>query len=128
MTDYVSDILIKIKNANWSGKPSVSFPASAFGLAIAETLAKNGFVGAVSKKGKKARTIEVVLIYEDEKPKISGVKRMSKLSRRLYRGWRDIFPVRNGYGKLIISTPKGIMTGDEARKEKVGGEPLFEIW
>jgi small subunit ribosomal protein S8 len=128
MSDYISNIIIKLKNANWANKPNAVFPYSNYGLSIAEALSKNGFVGGVSKKGKKTKMVEVGLLYEDGTPKISGVKRLSKLSKRSYLGYKDIKSVKRGYGKMIISTPKGILSGEEARKQKVGGEPLFEIW
>lgn len=128
MSDYISNIIIKLKNANWANKPVATFPYSNYGLALAETLSKTGFVGSVSKKGKKTRLVEVGLLYEDGSPKISGVKRISKLSKRAYLGYKDIKSIKRGYGKLIISTPKGVLTGEDARKQKVGGEPLFEIW
>jgi small subunit ribosomal protein S8 len=97
---------------------------------ILVTLEKAGFIKSFSKKGKKViKTIEVELAYEDDKsPKIQGAQQVSKYSRRLYYKADEIFPVRNGYGSLVITTPKGVMTDREARKEKVGGEPLFKIW
>ena len=60
--------------------------------------------------------------------RVHDVKRVSKPSRRVYYAVKDIVPVRRGYGRVILSTPKGVLTGDAARKEKVGGEALFEIW
>ena len=72
--------------------------------------------------------IEVELIYPEGKPKIRGVKRVSKPSRRVYISYKDARPVKSGYGLAIITTPKGILTDSEARKEKVGGELLFNIW
>ena len=83
----------------------------------------------VVKKGKKTRKfIEVELVYKDNRPRITGVRRLSKTSRRVYLGIRAIRPFRQGYGQLILSTPRGILTGDEARRLKVGGEPLFTIY
>ncbi len=128
MSDYISNTIIKIKNANWAKKSVVAFPYSSYGLALAEALSKNGFVGSVAKKGKKIKVVEVGLLYENGAPKIAGLKRISKLSKRSYLGYKDIKTVKRGYGKMIISTPKGVITGDEARKLKVGGEPLFQIW
>ena len=72
--------------------------------------------------------MEVVLIYKDKKPKISEAIRISKQSRRVYFGMKDIHTIRNGMGILILSTPKGILSGKEARKEQVGGEALFKMW
>jgi len=119
---------MRIKNANQTKKATVTFPYSSIALAIAETLSKNGYIGDVSRKGKRSRSIETALIYEKELPRISGVKRLSKQSKRMYVGANEIKSVMNGYGKVIVSTPQGVLTGEEARKAKVGGELLFEIW
>ena len=72
--------------------------------------------------------LEVELIYADKKPRITEVERVSKQSRRVYFGIKDIHSVKNGSGLLVLSTPKGILSGKEARKEQVGGEALFKIW
>ena len=112
-----------------NGKDFVSVPHSKLRLSIAQALLKNGYVVSVAEKGKKTKkTIEIGVAYKDGKPKMKEVKRISKLSRRIYYGYRDIRPIRNGFGVLMLSTPKGILTGDEARKENVGGEALFKIW
>lgn len=128
MTDYISNIIVKIRNANQKNKATVTFPFSSLGMAVAEVLNKSGYIGLFSRKGKKARSIEATLLYENNLPKITGVKRLSKQSKRVYIGFKNINPVMNSYGKVIISTPKGVMTGESARKAKVGGELLFEIW
>ena len=84
----------------------------------------------VDKKGKKVRkTLDVMLKYvEKGVPVIHGARRISKPGRRVYKKAHEIMPVRYGHGALLLSTPKGVMTDKEARKEKVGGEALFEIW
>jgi small subunit ribosomal protein S8 len=97
--------------------------------AILQCLKKEGYVKEVAKKVKIGQPIlEVELIYIDKKPKITEVERVSKQSRRVYFGMKDIHSVRNGSGLLVLSTPKGILSGKEARKEQVGGEALFRIW
>ena len=118
-----------MKNASLAGKANTSFPYSKMKNAIAECLKKEGYIAGLSKKTKKGMPVlEVDLIYIDGKPKISEVDRISKQSRRVYMGVKDIRPVRNGFGVLVLSTPKGIISGKEARKEQVGGEALFKIW
>ncbi len=118
-----------IKNASLAGKESVSFPASKIKFAILECLKKEGYVGEVAKKVKKDHpVIEAKLIYVDKTPKVTQVERVSKQSRRVYFGVKDIHKVRNGSGLLVLSTPKGILSGRDARKEQVGGEALFKIW
>lgn len=123
-------MIIKLKNASLQGKETVSFPYSKMSLAIAELLEKEGWVKAVAKKGKKVlKTIEVELAYgEDKSPRVTGVERVSKLSKRVYKGSKEIRLVRNGYGTLVLTTPNGIVTDKQAKAQKVGGEALFKIW
>lgn len=118
-----------MKNAGNAGHPTVLVPYSKFKESILGLLQKEGYVKSFSKKGKKiAKFIEVELAYTGEEPKIKGVERVSKPSKRVYTKADDIRSVRQGYGMLVLSTPKGVMTDREARKEKVGGETLFKIW
>jgi small subunit ribosomal protein S8 len=128
--DVIGDLITRLQNAGAIGKASVSLPYSAFKMAVAEKLKDQGFVKAVEKKGKKVRkTLDVTLKYNDDgKHVIQGAKRISKPGRRMYKSVIEIHPVRYGHGALVLSTPKGILTDKEARKEKVGGEVLFEIW
>ena len=118
-----------MKNASLADKESVAFPYSKMKNAISECLKKAGYLGEISKKVKKGQPmLEVKLVYIDKKPRITEVERISKQSRRVYFGMKDIHSVRNGSGLLVLSTPKGILSGKEARKEQVGGEALFKIW
>jgi len=127
--DSISNMIIMMKNASLAGKETVSFPYSKMKNAIAECLKKEGYVGAVSKKVKGGLPIlEVALVYIDKKPKIVEVERMSKQSKRVYFGMKDIHQVKSGFGLLVLSTPKGILSGKDARKEQVGGEALFKVW
>jgi 23S rRNA G2069 N7-methylase RlmK/C1962 C5-methylase RlmI len=95
--------------------------------AIVTTLQKKGYVASF-KKGKKGRDLEVTLPSGEHTLHVSAVKRISRLSKRLYRKTRDIRPVRNGSGIAVISTPKGVLSDADARAANVGGEVLFEIW
>ncbi len=118
-----------IKNAGRANKETVVFPYSKIKNAIAMCLKKEGYVADVVKKVKKGHPVlEVTLVYEDKKPKIYEVDRISKQSKRVYFGLKDINTVRNGTGILVLSTPKGILSGKEARKQQVGGEALFKMW
>src|SRR3989344_825101 len=129
MTDPIYDMLIRIKNAQAAKKPDVVFPHSKIKLEIAKTLEKEGYVGSVQKRNKKnLKLIEVGLIYESGEPKISGLKRISKPSRRVYRTSKEIFKVKNGMGLAVYSTSKGLLTNKEAAAKKIGGELMFEIW
>lgn len=127
VNDAIADFLVQLKNASKVRKGTVSVPYSRVTHAIAEVLAREGYVGEVARRTK-TRKIDVALRYEDGRPRISGGTRISKPSRRVYLGARDIRPVKRGRGLLILSTPKGIKTGKEAREERIGGEVLFELW
>lgn len=130
VNDPVGDFIIRLKNAGAVKAVSISVPHSAFKYAIAEKLQDAGFLKTVEKKGKKVRkTLDIVLKYDEEgKSVITGVKRISKPGRRMYKSAREVMPVRYGHGILMLSTPKGVLTDKEARKQKVGGEALFEMW
>lgn len=130
MVDPIADMLVRIENAQKTNKESVSIPFSNMKLAIAEVLAKSGFVGEIEKKGKKVnKTLSVGLLYnEDGSPKVHGSERISKFSRRMYAGAKDVRAVKGNHGIAVLSTPSGIMTGFDARKNNVGGEILFTLW
>ncbi|MDO8659325.1 MAG: 30S ribosomal protein S8 [Candidatus Parcubacteria bacterium] len=127
--DSISNMLIVMKNGSLAGKETVIFPFSKMKQAIAECLKKEGYINDVSKKVKKdQQVLEVELVYVDKKPKIAEVERISKQSKRVYFGIKDIRSVRNGTGLLVLSTPKGILSGKTAKTEQVGGEALFRLW
>ena len=129
VTDPISDFLIRIKNASQANKQSVSAPFSNMKYAIAQLLNQKGFVGPVQKKGRKnGKYIEVGLLYEGANSKVSDINIVSKPSRRLYTQAKEIKNYRQGFGITVLSTPKGIMAGEDAKKENLGGEVLFKIW
>lgn len=130
MTDPIAAMITQIHNAGAVRKETAVLPYSKLKMSILDVLAKAGFIKSASKKGKKViKFIEVTLLYEaDGSPKIRGVKRLSKSSKRVYLKSQDIRPVKNGYGIMVVSTPKGVMSDEMARKEKVGGEALCTIW
>lgn len=129
MTDPIADMLNRIRNAQLAGKSEVSILYSNLAFEIAQILEKNKFIGKVEKKGRKNKKfVDIVLKYEDKIPAIAGLKRISKPGQRIYLSSNEIRRVRGGFGIAIISTPKGLMTGAEARKQKLGGEMLCEVW
>ncbi|HEC32861.1 MAG TPA: 30S ribosomal protein S8 [Candidatus Kaiserbacteria bacterium] len=130
VTDPIGDFIIRLKNASIVKKDVVVVPYSKLRFTVAEVLQKIGYINQVTKKGKKVqKTIEVELKYNKEGVSpIHGVERVSKPGRRIYYGAKEINPVRYGKGSLILSTPRGILTDKEARKEKIGGEALFKIY
>jgi|SRR3989344_7213442 len=129
MHDPISDFLNKLKIASRTGKESFGFSYSGMIASIAETLSKKGYILSW-KKSKKGHEMEIVLPGKEtsEGKRVAGVKRVSKLSKRMYRKAREIRPVRNGSGIAVLSTPQGVLSDMDAKKAKVGGEVLFEIW
>lgn len=125
VNDPISDFLVQLKNASMVQKATVVVPYSVMKHSIAKVLEKEGYLASVSKRDTK---LVVELSYSDKRPAISGMKRISKPSRRMYLGVRDVQPVKRGHGLLVLSTPAGIVSGKEARIKRVGGEVLFEIW
>ncbi len=129
-------MIIQIKNAGNVGHDRVWIPYSKFKHSVADVLKREKFikdVAAESKKGKKMLVVD--LLFGDTRlstgrqtPKIKGVQRISKPSRRIYKRASDIRAVKSGYGALILSTSKGIMSGREAKRASLGGEALFTIW
>lgn len=128
-SDPIANFIIAIKNAGNAGKESVITPFSELKFSIAKLLEHEGYLEGVTKKGKRVRKfIEANVVYDGREPHVKGVRRISKPGRRVYYGVTDVKPVRYGYGALVLSTPKGIVTGTEAKRVRVGGEALFEIW
>jgi small subunit ribosomal protein S8 len=135
MTDPISDMLVRIKNALMARKESVTMPCSKVKESIAELLKKEGYVATVEKKGKRVKKyLEIGLLYDKNatgvgmKPKINDLIRVSKSSRRVYQGFKDIVPAKHGYGVHVLSTPQGLMLDRDAKKMKVGGEVMFKIY
>jgi small subunit ribosomal protein S8 len=128
VNDPIADMLVRLQNASRVGHTRVSLPTSKMKVAIAEVLRSEGYVEAIEKP-KKAGELAMTLAYgKDGQPVVTGFKRVSKPSRRLYMGVHDIKPIKRGFGLLVLSTPAGVLSGKQAHDKKVGGEPLFEIW
>ena len=123
--DPVGDALVRIKNGYQVGKVTVIISFSKLILKLAKLLEKEGYLSGVEQKG---REITVTLKYNSRVPVLTDIKRVSKPSLRVYKGFKDLPRVLNGLGIAVISTPKGLMTDKEARKLKVGGEVLALIW
>lgn len=129
--DPLANMLIQIKNGSVANKETVSVPMSNLKFAVAETLKRAGFVKDVAKRGKKEnRTFEIDLAYRNGgEPRVTGVVRVSKQSRRMYARAKELRLMRRGKpGMMILSTPAGILTAVEAKKANIGGEVLFAIW
>jgi len=128
VTDPIADFLVRLQNASRVAKTHVTLPYSQMKYSIAQVLEKEGYIGEIDKKSKKGGSLTVALNYRNGRPVITGMKRMSKPSRRMYLGVRDIKSVKQGHGLLVLSTPAGILTGKDAREKRIGGEALFQIW
>ena len=127
--DPVADMLTKIRNAQIVLHPMVSASYSDLKYEVVKILEKYGFIERVEKKGRKVKkTIDIYLKYQDKAPAISGLKKISKPGQRIYSGFQTMSRVKKNSGILVVSTPKGLMSDVEARKQKIGGEIICEIW
>jgi len=124
--DPIADALIRIKNGYLARKSEVLLSYSKLVSNLCDLLAKKGYIESVEKIGE--REIKVVLMYKDRLPVLTDVKRISKPGRRVYMGAKLLPRVLNGMGIAVISTPKGLMTDAEARKEGMGGEIMAFVW
>ncbi len=128
--DSIGNFISNLRNASVSGKATMTIPHSKVKMAIADVLEKEGFIKNLTKKSKTPiKDIEIEIVYSSNgTPKLKGVERVSRPSKRIYRSSSHLEPVKNGFGHIIISTSKGVMTGKDARKEHLGGEVLFKVW
>ncbi len=130
MTDPIADMLTRVRNALEARHPKVDVPASKLKAEIARILKEEGYIvnfKVADEEGK--RTIKIYLKYSDNnQPVISKIERVSRPGRRVYVGQREIPRVLGGMGINILTTPRGVMTGRDAHKERVGGEILCEVW
>lgn len=130
MTDPIADLLTRIRNAARARKVTVDAPWSRQKEAIAKVLAEEGYLSdAAEVEEGERRVLRITLRYDPQRrPVILGLKRVSRPSLRVYVGVRDIPSVRKGLGVSILSTPRGILTDREARRQKVGGEVVCTVW
>jgi len=135
VTDPISDMLTRIRNALMAGHPSVAMPSSKMKTSIAKILKDEGFIGdyeVVEGDKPEHKVLRVRLKYVGERRNrrsvITGMERISRPGRRVYSGKNEIPWVLSGLGIAIISTPKGVMTGQRARQSGVGGEVLCKVW
>jgi small subunit ribosomal protein S8 len=131
MTDPISDLLARIRNAQVARHDTVAVPYSKLKAGLVKVLYEEGYVGPfkVAEKEEGRKVIHITLRYSGKKePMIAGLVRSSRPGRRYYIGYKNLRPVRSGVGMSILSTPKGLLTDRQAREEKVGGEVLCRIW
>ena len=128
MTDPISDMLARIRNANLALLPEVQVPHSKLKESLAKILKREGYVSEWSVEGKEKKTIKMKLKYQGRKGVIEGLRRVSTPGLRHYVRATEIPRVLGGMGTAIVSTSQGVMSGVEARKQNLGGELLCFIW
>lgn len=128
-TDPIADLLTRIRNAIMAGKTEVRVPASKMKLTVAKELAKAGYLAKVeTEKGTPRDTLVITIVEAGKNPTINEIQRVSKPGRRVYAGVTEIPKVKYGRGILLVSTSKGVMTGQEAVKQRLGGELLLKVY
>ena len=132
MTDPISDMLTRIRNANVAMHDEVSMPSSKQKVALAEVLKSEGYISSFAEADntdKPGKTLTIEMKYSPERARvISGLKRVSKPGLRIYRQRNEIPRVQGGLGVAVVSTNKGLMSDREARKNRMGGEILCFVW
>jgi len=129
--DTISNFLSQIKNAYMRGKTNIEVPNSSAVKELCAVLKKLEFINdfkVFKKEKEKFKYLNVELSYANDKPAVMGLRRVSKSGRRVYVGYKDIRQVLGGLGVSVISTSRGLMSNLEARKRKLGGEIICEIW
>jgi small subunit ribosomal protein S8 len=128
MSDPISDMLTRIRNAGRALLPAVELPHSRMKESVAKILKSEGYVGDVAVEGNVIKKLKIRLKYQGKKSVVEGLKRVSRPGLRRYVGATEIPRVLNGMGISIVSTPEGVMTGAEAKKKNLGGELLCQVW
>ena len=129
MQDPLSDMLTRIRNAGMASLKEVKMPSSNMKKAIADVLKEEGFIKTYKESGSGAvKELDVELKYYRKKPVIEGIRRISKPSCRIYCGSTEVPKVKNGLGIVVLSTPKGVISGKKAAELNVGGEIICYVW
>jgi len=130
MTDPIADMLTRVRNATAARKATVDVPWSRHKEEIARVLVQEGYLaGAAAVEAEPRRVLRIDLRYDNRRrPVITGIRRVSRPSLRVYVGTDEIPAVRGGLGINVLSTPKGVLVDRDARREKVGGEVICTVW
>lgn len=131
MTDPISDFITQIRNAAMRGLETITVPGSRLKAEIGKILEKEGYIVALQEMrdgNKQMLTLKLKYYNRQRKNVIRGIERVSKPGGRVYFSQADIQPVASGFGTLILSTSKGLLTGLDAKKKGLGGEPLLKVW
>ena len=128
-TDQIADLITRIRNAVLVGKNQILVPTSKLKAGVVEVLAKNGYLaGFEIEEGEPRGTLKIKIAEDGQNVKISEIVKVSKPGRRVYSSADDIPTIKSGRGMIIVSTSKGLMTGAEAKKNRLGGEILVKVW
>ena len=128
MSDPIADMLTRIRNAGRALLPAVELPHSRMKESVAKILKSEGYVADVAVEGNTIKKLKIRLKYQGKKNVIEGLKRVSRPGLRRYVGSTEIPRVLSGMGVSIVSTPEGVMTGEQAKKKNLGGELLCYVW
>jgi small subunit ribosomal protein S8 len=128
MIDPIADMLTRIRNAQHALLPTVEMPHSVIKESIAHILKKEGYLSEVVVSGSIPKLLKLTLKYQGKKQVIEGLRRVSRPGLRRYVGATEIPRVRGGLGIAVVSTPEGVMSGNQARKKNLGGELLCYVW
>ena len=128
-TDQIADLITRIRNADKVGKTEIRVPTSKLKVAVVDVLVKNGYLASYDiEEGKPRGILHIVIANPGEAARINEIEKVSKPGRRVYTAVEDIPTVKSGRGIVLISTSKGVMTGQEAKKQRLGGEVLVKVW
>lgn len=127
-TDPIADMLTRIRNATAAKKSELVLPYSKFKANLAQLLLKQGFISGVNELSGTHKTLQINLKYSGQESVIAGIKRVSKPGQRIYLPADKLPRTNSGYGITVVSTSKGLMTDKEARKAKMGGEVVCQVW
>ncbi len=128
LSDPIGDMLARIKNSQMRNHKKVNLPSSKFKIKIAEVLKIEGYIIDYTVTEETKPNLEIILKYNSGNPVISSIERVSKPGRRIFSSAESLPKINNGLGIAIVSTPKGIMTDIDARKQKVGGEIICKVF
>lgn len=129
VNDPIGDMIAQIKNANMAGKKIIVLPYSGLKHKVADVIRKEGYLESIEKIGAAPKSqLKITLKYDGKQKVITDIKRRSKPGMRIYLNRKSIPQVLNGLGIAILSTPSGIMTGKDAKKQGIGGEFVCELW
>ena len=128
LSDPIGDMLARIKNSQMRNHKKVQLPSSKFKIKLAEVLKSEGYIIGYKVTEEKKPNLEINLKYNSGNPVISSIERISKPGRRIFSSAESLPKINNGLGIAIVSTPKGVMTDIDARKQNIGGEIICKVF